>query len=475
MKMYKKRIGCLVLAGAVTASLCSMSALAANYSDTAGHWAESSIARWTDTGIVNGTGNGNFNPNGTMTRAEAAEMFANLMQIAESADISNFTDVAANAWYADAIAKCVAAGIMNGSSDTTMEPNANLNREQMFVMLARALGVEADTSTTKNFDDLNTVSTWARGYVNALLNAGYISGVSNDSLAPLADINRASVMKLLDNVIGTYVTENGEVEPTADGIVLVVADDVTITGDYDGMIVVAKEGAKVSLKGATGDLEVVAVVDNVSVTNAPNGTVVRAADGVTGLTANGKTVSAGDEITIGRTTSSGGSSSGGGSSRPDPDNPDNPNPDEPVELPDGSLEWPDGTIERPDGTIEKPDGTIEWPDGTIETPDGTIEKPDGTIEKPDGTIEWPDGTVEKPDGTIEWPDGTIEKPDGTIEKPDGTIEKPDGTIEFPNGVIETPDGSIEFPDGSFEMEDGNWELPDGSIVDGNGNVVEEAQ
>ena len=387
----KKRLMAILISVCMLISV-SATALAADFADTQGHWAEEAIDRWSSAGVVNGVSDDNFNPNGTMTRAEAAEMFANLMQIAESADISNFTDVAANAWYADAVAKCVAAGIMNGSSDTTMEPNANLNREQMFVMLARALGMEADTSTTKNFDDLNTVSTWARGYVNALLNEGYINGVSNDSLAPLADINRASVMKLLDNVIGTYVTENGEVEPTADGIVLVVADDVTITGDYDGMIVVAKEGAKVSLKGATGDLEVVAVADNVSVTNAPNGTVVRAADGVTGLTANGKTVSAGDEITIGRTTSSGGNGGGGGNSRPDPDepdNPDNPNPDEPVELPDGSIEFPDGTIEKPDGTIEKPDGTIEKPDGTVEKPDGTIEKPDGTIEEPAGGVEEP--------------------------------------------------------------------------------------
>ena len=354
MKMYKKRIGCLVLAGAVTASLCSMSALAANYADTNGHWAESSINRWTDTGIVNGNGNGSFNPNGTMTRAEAAVMFANLMQVPEGADISNFSDVPADAWYADAVAKCVAAGIMNGSSKTTMEPNELLNREQMFVMLARALGLEADTSTTKNFDDLNNVSTWARGYVNALLNAGYISGVSNDSLAPLADINRASVMKLLDNVIGTYVTENGTVEPTGNGIVLIVADDVTVTGDYDGMVVVAKEGAKVSLKGATGDIELVAVADDVAVTNAPNGTVVRAADGVTGTTANGKAVSAGNESTIGKTTSSGGS--GGGSSRPDPDpDPDPEEPDEPVEEP----EEPDEPVEEPD---EDNDGNVEEPD-----------------------------------------------------------------------------------------------------------------
>ena len=410
MKMYKKRIGCLILTGAVAASLCSMSALAADYKDTNGHWAESSINRWTDTGIVNG--NGNFNPNGTMTRAEAAVLFANLMQVPAGADISNFSDVPADAWYADAVAKCVAAGILNGSSKTTMEPNEMLNREQMFVMLARALGIEADTSTTKNFDDLNNVSTWARGYVNALLNAGYISGVSNDSLAPLADINRASVMKLLDNVIGTYVTENGTVEPKGNGIVLVVAGDVNITGAYDGVIVVAKEGAKVSLKGATGDLEVVVVADNVAVTNAPNGTVVRAADGVTGTTVNGKAVGAGDEVTVGKTTSSGGS--GGGSHDPDPKPDPDPDPDKPTELPDGSLEWPDGTIEKPDGTIEKPDGTIEFPDGTIENPDGTVEKPDGTIENPDGTVEKPDGTIENPDGTIEFPDGTIEKPDGTI-------------------------------------------------------------
>ena len=129
-----------------------------------------------------------------------------------------------------------------------MEPNELLNREQMFVMLARALGIEADTSTTKNFDDLNNVSTWARGYVNALLNAGYISGVSNDSLAPLADINRASVMKLLDNVIGTYVTENGTVEPKGNGIVLVVAGDVTVTVGSQDLVFPKKETALIRLR-----------------------------------------------------------------------------------------------------------------------------------------------------------------------------------------------------------------------------------
>ena len=97
-----------------------------------------------------------------------------------------------------------------------------------------------------------------------------------------------------------------------------MADDVTVTGDYDGMVVAGARRAQRSLlKGATGDIELAAVADDVVVTNAPNGTVARAADGVTGNDANGKAVSAGNESTIGNTTSSGGS--GSGSSRPDPD------------------------------------------------------------------------------------------------------------------------------------------------------------
>jgi len=64
----KRKILSLILAFAMTASLLTVGAGAVEptYGDTAGHWAESSIERWSDYGIIHGC-NGLFDPNGQLT------------------------------------------------------------------------------------------------------------------------------------------------------------------------------------------------------------------------------------------------------------------------------------------------------------------------------------------------------------------------------------------------------------------------
>ena len=441
----KKRMMPIFVSACMVLSM-STTALAADFADTEGHWAEDAIERWSDVGVVNGVSNDRFEPDGELSRAQAAQVFTNLLKLDGAANISAYEDIDQNAWYADAIAACVEKGILNGVSATAMNPNGTITREMFFTMFARALGIPEDSSLNRSFSDTGDIADWARGSIYALINRGFINGLSDSTIAPQVNIDRASVMTLLDQSIIVYANKNGAVTADANGIVLVLADEVTISGNGNVTVVVANADSSIDFSDMGGDVEIIVLEDDVTITNAPESTTITVSEGVTGTTVNGQSVDGGEEITIqptGQTTGGGssGGNGGGGGSRPDPDpdepdNPDNPNPDEPVELPDGSIEFPDGTIEKPDGTIEKPDGTIETPDGTIEWPDGTVEKPDGTIEKPDGTIEKPDGTIEKPDGTIEKPDGTIEKPDGTVEKPDGTIEKPDGTIEEPAGGVE---------------------------------------
>ncbi len=434
----KKRMMPIFVSACMVLSM-STTALAADFADTEGHWAEDAIERWSDVGVVNGVSNDRFEPDGELSRAQAAQVFTNLLKLDGAANISAYEDIDQNAWYADAIAACVEKGILNGVSATAMNPNGTITREMFFTMFARALGIPEDSSLNRSFSDTGDIADWARGSIYALINRGFINGLSDSTIAPQVNIDRASVMTLLDQSIIVYANKNGAVTADANGIVLVLADEVTISGNGNVTVVVANADSSIDFSDMGGDVEIIVLEDDVTITNAPESTTITVSEGVTGTTVNGQSVDGGEEITIqptGQTTGGGssGGNGGGGGSRPDPDpdepdNPDNPNPDEPVELPDGSIEFPDGTIEKPDGTIETPDGTIEWPDGTVEKPDGTIEKPDGTIEKPDGTIEKPDGTIEKPDGTIEKPDGTVEKPDGTIEKPDGTIEEPAGGVE----------------------------------------------
>lgn len=311
----KRRFVAVLLSLCLILAFIPVSAMAVEFDDAQGHWAEAAIDRWSDAGVVSGVGNNDFDPEGEMDRAQAASVFSELLQLTDEADISNFTDIPDNAWYAGHIAKCVAAGIMAGMSDTTMEPETTLSREMFFTMFAQAMGIEREETSDVKFNDSAEASSWAVGYINALANRGFISGMGDGSVEPLSDINRASVMALLNKAIVTYAVEEGAQNVDGTGIVLVLADNVSITADEPITVVVANEGATVSLAGATGGAEVIALENNVAVTDAPAGTTIAAKEGVTGTTANGQAVSPDSEITITAPSTGGGS----GTSDPDPE------------------------------------------------------------------------------------------------------------------------------------------------------------
>ena len=271
----KRKILSLILVFAMTVSLLTVGtgAVEPTYGDTAGHWAESSIERWSAYGIIQGS-NGQFDPNGQLTCAQLATILAKLLKLPAAKD-AGFTDNTADAWYYDAINRCAAAGILNGNGDGTVTPEAPITRERAMVMLARALGIEPirKPDLTK-YTDAAQVSAYAQGYVAALIEAGIVGGVTADELAPQDNINRASTVTILDRAISTYADKAGAtVKADGKGIVLVVADDVTVTGSVDKLLVPAND-IEVTVKGSknidditvTGDNSKV-ILDNASADN----------------------------------------------------------------------------------------------------------------------------------------------------------------------------------------------------------------
>ena len=274
----KRKILSLILVFAMTVSLLTVGtgAVEPTYGDTAGHWAESSIERWSAYGIIQGS-NGQFDPNGQLTCAQLATILAKLLKLPAAKD-AGFTDNTADAWYYDAINRCAAAGILNGNGDGTVTPEAPITRERAMVMLARALGIEPirKPDLTK-YTDAAQVSAYAQGYVAALIEAGIVGGVTADELAPQDNINRASTVTILDRAISTYADQAG----------------ATVKADGKGLVLV--------------------VAENVKITNAPEGTKIVVADGATGLTVNGKSVSDDQTYIVPKTEPakpSGGSSGG---------------------------------------------------------------------------------------------------------------------------------------------------------------------
>ena len=271
----KRKALSLILAFAMAVSLFTVGASAAEptYGDTAGHWAEASIERWGGYGIIQGS-NGKFDPDGQLTCAQLATILARLLKLPAAKD-AGFIDNPADAWYYDAINRCAAAGILKGNGDGTVTPNASITRERAMVMLGRALGIEPiENPNLTQFTDGAQVASYARGMLAALIRAGIVGGVTADQLAPQNNITRAATVTILDRAIGTYADKAGEtVNANGKGIVLAVADDVTITGEVNKLLVPAND-IEVTVKGSknidyiviSGDNSKV-ILDNASADN----------------------------------------------------------------------------------------------------------------------------------------------------------------------------------------------------------------
>ena len=240
----------LTLSAALLAGMMTVPTHAAGYADTDGHWAEHAIDRWSGYGIAGGMPDGSFQPDASLTRAQLAQMAANLLGL-PAGEEGAFSDVDGGAWYAQAVNACAQAGVVSGFPDGSFQPDQVISREQSMVILCAVLGLEPleDTSVLDRFPDADSVAPWAAGYVAAMVAAGHVGGTGN-GVEGAADVNRASVLTILNSTVSTYVNEAGTYDLSGtpeNGVVLVVADEVVLTGTCAGGVLVAQGSSKGSV------------------------------------------------------------------------------------------------------------------------------------------------------------------------------------------------------------------------------------
>lgn len=264
MKARKKLISVLVAFAMCISMIPVAFAATPSYEDVDGHWAEEAILRWSEYGVLEGS-EGLFAPDQQLTRGQLAAILSRLLDL-KPAESAGFADVDAEAWYAEYIDRCAAAGIMKGSEGMA-RPNDPITREETMVMLGRALNIKpAEKSELDGFHDKENVSDWAAGYVAALTSGGIINGVDG-ALVPQNNIDRASTATILHRAIGAYANEAGQtVEAAGTGIVIVTAPDVTVTGSAGSVLVTpgAEEGT-VTLTGAAVDAGVTVTAEKATV------------------------------------------------------------------------------------------------------------------------------------------------------------------------------------------------------------------
>jgi hypothetical protein len=123
------------------------------FNDTASvqAWAGKEIGIAAAKGIVQGRGEGVFAPNDKVTRAEFATMIVKTFHLEDSTAPSTFADVKASDWFASSVAAAAKAGLINGRTSTSFEPNATISRAEMATISARALkSVKGYKNTSDN-------------------------------------------------------------------------------------------------------------------------------------------------------------------------------------------------------------------------------------------------------------------------------------------------------------------------------------
>lgn len=256
----KKRTLSLLLAVAMAATLLVPAhATGTGFTDVSNrHYAREAIQFWSERGILSGYPDGTFRPGGSMTRAEMAAMLQNVMGYRDRAE-NVWTDLPQKAWYTDSILALASRGVLNGTGKGKMSPKTAITRQEAFVMLSNALGVEPQEGAP-GFADDGQIASWAVGYVTALKNLGYIHGYAGaNTIRPTASITRAETVSLLSQLVPGYVSENGVYSTSCPGTLLVKAGDVTLkdmTVEGDLIVTEAVGEGDVYLEGVTvkGDI-----------------------------------------------------------------------------------------------------------------------------------------------------------------------------------------------------------------------------
>lgn len=176
-----------------------------SFADLNGHWAKADIELLASKLIVNGASDTSYSPQSAVTRAEFASLLVRALGLTET-KAASYTDTKGSEWYAAAVGAAAKAGIIDGFEDGTFRAQATITREQMSVMIARAMTLAgkagaADAKSLASFSDNQTISGWAKDAVAQAASAGIVNGMADQTFQPKQQASRAEAAVMLKRLL----------------------------------------------------------------------------------------------------------------------------------------------------------------------------------------------------------------------------------------------------------------------------------
>lgn len=167
-------------------------------------WASGAIDFTAARELFSGTGGTAFSPDAPMTRGMLVTVLYRL-EDAAAEGAGSFTDVADGAWYENAVTWASSNKIVNGVGNGLFEPDQSITRQDLAVMLYRYAGfLGMDTAASgdlSRFCDQGQVASYAREAMEWAVDSGLISGRTGPTLAPTGTATRAEAAAILQRLI----------------------------------------------------------------------------------------------------------------------------------------------------------------------------------------------------------------------------------------------------------------------------------
>lgn len=208
-------------------------------------------------GVVDGTGNGAFQPGGTLTRAQFCKMAVVMLgkegAVGQYETYTIFPDVRADHWAAGYVNLAVKGEtkLLAGYPDGKFHPDEQINFGQTVTILMRMLG----------YQDSDVGAVWPQGYLNTAAGIGLTEGVK---LSANAKVTRAQAAQLFCNLLRTNQKEGGayanKLGTLKDNVILLSVTATAADGTKnavqtaDGIYKTANTAADASLAGNRGSL-----------------------------------------------------------------------------------------------------------------------------------------------------------------------------------------------------------------------------
>jgi hypothetical protein len=174
------------------------------FSDISGHEAQAAIEALAAREIVDGKGEGRFDPEGSLTRAEFATLVTAALGLTPRST-EQFRDVTEGAWYAGFVGCAYAYGIVSGTGTDTFTPNGTITRQEAAVMVTAAarlcgldtqMGESAIRDTLSQFSDYTQSPQWARPALAFCYEAGILDDDALEIL-PTQPVKRGEMALML--------------------------------------------------------------------------------------------------------------------------------------------------------------------------------------------------------------------------------------------------------------------------------------